>query len=340
VRFTPTARVGQPAGFDYTVRDEGGLTARASVTVTITNRPPVAVNDSDSTNGGPVTVRVLDNDRDPDDDPLAVTGVQVMAGGGNATTNGTTVTYTPDAGCATQAIVRYAITDGNGGSAQANITIAISRPNRDPIAAPDAGATFGGRVAVNVIANDSDPDCDPLALQASSVVLVPPGRGDVDVSGNTIEFDPAPTFIGTAVIRYTVVDGQGGSDVGTLTINVGNRNPVAESFNGGTLDPGESRGVRVIPDHASDPDGDAIVVVDADVIEGGGSASGSGTTVTYTAPDPYPGGTVRVRYVIQDARGGSASAVITFTVTATPPTTTTTQPPPPPPPTSTTPPGP
>jgi hypothetical protein len=193
-------------------------------------------------------------------------------------------------------------------------------------------------VAVNVIANDSDPDCDPLALQASSVALVA-GRGDVDVSGNTIEFDPAPTFVGTAVIRYAVVDGRGGSDSGTLTISVGNRNPVADSFNGGTLDPGDSRSVRVIPDHASDPDGDAIVVVDADVIEGGGSASGSGTTVTYTAPDPYPGGTVRVRYVIQDARGGSASAVITFTVTATPPPTTTTEPPPPPP-TTTSPPGP
>jgi hypothetical protein len=327
VRFTPTAAVGQPAGFTYTVRDDGGLTASASVVITLINRPPVARNDVAATDAGPVTIRVLDNDDDPDNDDLAVTGAQVTAGGGNASTNGTTVVYTPDSGCAREATVRYSITDGHGGNAQANIRIGIDRPNRNPIAAPDSASTFGGRVGVNVIANDVDPDCDELHL--GSVVLVA-GLGDVDVSGNSISFDPLVSFLGDAVIQYTALDGRGGSDVGTFTIQVGNRPPVAVNVNGGRLDPGESRGVQVIPP-SSDPDGDPIFVVDADVIEGGGSASGGGSAVTYTAPNPYPGGTVRVRYTIQDSRGGSASAVVTFTVTASPPPpTTTTEPPPPP----------
>ena len=113
-----------------------------------------------------------------------------------------------------------------------------------------------------MIANDVDPDCGALSLQRGSVVLSPPGVGDVDISGNTISFDPFVPFVGTAVIRYTAVDGRGGSDMGTFTIEVGNRPPVAENVNGGTPAPGEARQVRVIPDHASDPDGDAIFVVD------------------------------------------------------------------------------
>ena len=146
-------------------------------------------------------------------------------------------------------------------------------------------------------------------------MLSPPGVGDVDISGNTISFDPFVPFVGTAVIRYTAVDGRGGSDMGTFTIEVGNRPPVAENVNGGTPAPGEARQVRVIPDHASDPDGDAIFVVDIS-LRGPGSASFSGTTVTYTAPDPSPGGPVRVEYTIQDSRGGRVGAAITFSLTA------------------------
>ena len=60
----------------YTIRDGEGLTASSTVTLTVTppaNRPPVAADDNASViNGGSVTMSVLQNDTDPDGDPLTV----------------------------------------------------------------------------------------------------------------------------------------------------------------------------------------------------------------------------------------------------------------------------
>ncbi len=331
VRFAPTALVGQPAGFTYTIRDEGGLTASASVAITIVNRPPVASNDTASTGSAPVTINVVANDDDPDGDELTVLSVTQPTPEGSAVkVSGTSIAFTPSpTGCARTATFGYTVSDNNGGTDTATVTVAVDPPNRRPIAAPDTAASGGAPIVVPVTANDVDCEHEPLSVTVNSF---PVGTVAAALPGGRIAFTPL-LFVGTAVIQYTVFDPHGASDTGTLTVQVGNRPPVAVNINGGTLDPGESRTVQVLPP-SSDPDGDDIFVVDVSV-QGGGSASFSGNTVTYTAPDPYPGGPVRVTYTIQDSRGGSDSAVITFTVTASPPPTTTTTPPPP-----TTPPGP
>ena len=64
--------------FTYTISDGNGGTATATVTVTMaaTNHLPVAKDDSASTGRStPVTINVLANDSDPDNDTLTVTGV-------------------------------------------------------------------------------------------------------------------------------------------------------------------------------------------------------------------------------------------------------------------------
>src|SRR5207248_361057 len=76
VTYTPNA--GTPAGtdgFSYAISDGHGGTSSATVTITSTNQPPVAVNDSAGAHAGPVTVNVLANDSDPDGDALTVTSV-------------------------------------------------------------------------------------------------------------------------------------------------------------------------------------------------------------------------------------------------------------------------
>jgi Bacterial Ig domain len=274
-----------------------------------------------------VAIEVLDNDSDPDDDPLQVIGAQVTNGGGVASTDGQVVIYQPDNGCGRSAAVLYTITDGRGSNAQATISIDIDRPNRDPIAAPDSASTFGLPVTVNVIANDVDPDCDDLHLTDTNLVQ---GGGLVTHGGSSVTYTPL-LFQGTAVVRYTVSDGRGGNTNGTFTIEVGNRAPNAVDVDGGSLQSGDSTTVRVIPP-SSDPDGDDIIVVGAGVIDGAGSASAAGDSVAYTAPGSYSGG-VTVLYTIRDSRGGEAQARVFLTVTAPPPPPTTLPPPPPPPPT-------
>ena len=76
----------------YVSEDTTGLVIRIQQ---LPNQAPIAVDDTASTNGTMVvTIDVLANDFDPDNDPLTITALGA-ASKGSATTNGATVIYTP-----------------------------------------------------------------------------------------------------------------------------------------------------------------------------------------------------------------------------------------------------
>ena len=92
VTYTPNLNCSGTDTFTYTVSDGNGGTDTATVTITVTpvNDPPNAVYDAESTNEDTaVTVPVLSNDSDPENDPLSVTDVSDPA-------NGTAVKINPD----------------------------------------------------------------------------------------------------------------------------------------------------------------------------------------------------------------------------------------------------
>ncbi|NBC32001.1 MAG: hypothetical protein GVY13_04935 [Alphaproteobacteria bacterium] len=92
----------------------------------IDNFPPVAVNDTAATTEGqPVTIAVLDNDSDPDADPLDVTAASVPADGTTVVNADNTVTYTPDAGFTGADSFTYSIADGQGGTAEARVDLTV-----------------------------------------------------------------------------------------------------------------------------------------------------------------------------------------------------------------------
>ena len=90
--------------------------------------------------------------------------------------------------------------------------------NRAPSALDDEAITDEGKaVTISVLANDSDPDGDPLTLvsvtQASQggVVLNPEG---------TVTYTPVDAFVGTDHFTYEVSDGHGGSARASVTVSV------------------------------------------------------------------------------------------------------------------------
>jgi hypothetical protein len=96
------------------------------VTTAPSNHPPVANNDSATTQAGlAVTVAVLANDTDPDGDALTVTGVTQGANGTVVINNGTTVTYTPKNGFSGTDTFTYTISDGQGGTATATVSVTV-----------------------------------------------------------------------------------------------------------------------------------------------------------------------------------------------------------------------
>jgi hypothetical protein len=102
--------------------------AFASVSGT-SNNPPVAVGDSATTpSGTPVTLNVLANDSDPDNDPLTVSGATAPAHGAAAVNADNTITYTPAAGYTGPDSFTYTIGDGRGGTASGAVSITVTSP--------------------------------------------------------------------------------------------------------------------------------------------------------------------------------------------------------------------
>ena len=101
ITYTPDADYNGTDSLVYVVSD-GTLTDNALVTVTVTAvaDAPRAVDDTARTPaGGSAKIPVLDNDYDPDGDPVSVTGIASAPSHGIASVNArTTITYTPDAG--------------------------------------------------------------------------------------------------------------------------------------------------------------------------------------------------------------------------------------------------
>ncbi|HEX9260883.1 MAG TPA: Ig-like domain-containing protein, partial [Acidimicrobiales bacterium] len=315
--FTPAPGFAGLDSFQYTVT--GG--AKGTVYIVGPNDSPMARPDAASTHDGSsgfpgraVTIDVLENDSDPDGDVPSVTGTSTA----EAVVNGDgTITYTPPAGITGETSFTYTLTDGFGGSAEGTVTVSIA-PNQVPVAGADvAGADPGGaQVALDVLANDSDPDGDPLSVLTNGAGTL---GGTVTTDGHMLFYTPplddpvTGQVTGTDTFTYTASDGHGGTATATVSVTIqANRPPQALDDVAFT-----TIGVRVdVPVLANDadPDGDLMVVaVEAPSV---GTATTDGTTVTFTPPAGF-WGPATVLYTVSDGRGGLATAMVTITVTDT-----------------------
>jgi len=104
----------------------GAFEQKLTIAVVDANDAPVAIGDTASTSEGtPAVIEVLVNDSDEDGDGLSVT-VAPPAANGTVTVNGdNTVTYTPDADFIGQDTFIYEISDGQGGSDTATVSVNV-----------------------------------------------------------------------------------------------------------------------------------------------------------------------------------------------------------------------
>ena len=129
------------------------------------------------------------------------------------------VVYIPDENFNGVDSFTYTVSDGNGGTAMATVSINVAPVNDDPVAMDDVVVADEDQPlvisAAELLANDSDIDGDDLTIIAvgdavnGSVVLNPDG---------SITFTPDVDYNGPASFTYTVSDGNGG--VSTATVNV------------------------------------------------------------------------------------------------------------------------
>jgi Bacterial Ig domain len=89
--------------------------------------------------------------------------------------------------------------------------------NCPPIAVDDTATTVNGfPVTINVLANDSDPNGDPLTVTS---VTDPPNGSVVNNGDGTVTYTPdCPVVLGNDTFMYTIDDGNGGTDTAMVTV--------------------------------------------------------------------------------------------------------------------------
>ena len=343
IDYTPAAGFAGGDTFTYTISDGNGGSDAATVTVTVNNAAPVAFDDAASTNtDASVNVDVLANDTDANSDPLTITasdsptangGTTVINDGGTpADPSDDTIDYTPASGFAGSDAFTYTISDGNGGSDTATVTVTVN--NAGPVTNDDVATTPANTsVNVNVLANDTDANSDPLTITASDsptanggTTVINDGGTPSDPTDDTIDYTPAAAFVGSDTFTYTVSDGNGGSDTATVSISVTNTPPIANDDIAGTAS-ATSLNIPVLAND-SDPDGSVITLVSATsptaaggtalVNNNGSPADPTDDTVLYSPPAGFAGADT-FSYTISDGMGGTDTATVTVNVANAPP---------------------
>lgn len=193
--------------------------AKALAAVSTANTAPVANNDSASTSEDvAVTVTVLANDSDADGDPLSVSAVGTPGYGTAVVNSSGTITYTPNRNFHGADSFGYTVSDGQGGSATAAVTVSVASVNDAPVAVNDSASTSEGTsVTLAVLANDSDVDGDSLTVAS---VTAPASGSVVKNADNTLTYSPKAGFTGTDSFSYTVADPSGAKATATVTVTV------------------------------------------------------------------------------------------------------------------------
>ena len=214
--------------------------------------------------------------------------------------------------------VTFSYTETNGlASSTGTITVVeIPKPDRiqPPVAQPDSATVRVGDVAdIDVLANDTQPEGEPLTLEPDLVQNVPGDGGLLFVSGDHLRY-LAPKTPGnyTAVYRVAGPDGQSADAAVSISVreadSATNNPPVPQTVTARVV---AGQAVRIsVPLNGIDPDGDSVQLVGVASNPDKGSVSDVGSSsLTYDAGD-YSAGTDEFTYTVVDALGARATGTI------------------------------
>lgn len=251
--------------FEYQVKDSNGKYYTAKVTVTVPSSAPVAVKDTLKTGvNEAITYDIVKNDHDIDGDDLKIIKATTPTYGEVAIINDKEITYTPNKDFKGTDVFYYTISDGKR-EAKGEVMIMVSSiytKNKPPELSPNYAATYGEiPVTIRVLADDHDPDGDPLTLTGE---LSTPKNGQVKISGKDVIYTANKGFEGSDYFEYEATDNQGHTETAKVTVDVKhpdskNLAPIA------VLDHIKRDGTYVVPPidvlaNDRDPDGDELYI--------------------------------------------------------------------------------
>ena len=199
-----------------TVVDPGGVAVPMN-----NNNTPVAIADEVTMSwNSTIIIDVLSNDSDEDNDALEVSSASVDFGLVSIEDN--KVVYQSLSGFFGTATIQYSVSDNQGGTAHAWVSVNIMN-NMAPIANDDLASTDDRTaITIAVLANDTDAENDELSLVAATT-----SEGTVVINDDqTLTYIPTLGFEGTANIMYTIADVEGKQSQANAIVNVSKYVPV------------------------------------------------------------------------------------------------------------------
>ena len=304
-----------------------------NVTIASINDGPITNPEAISViNGGTITTlndgtttSVLDNDSDPENNPITAELVTTTVNGTLILNANGTFSYTHDGSSTSTDTFFYRATDGFIAGNTVSVTIYINDPPvavTETIAVLEAGTatTLNDGVTTSLLANDTDGDVDPL----TAVLVTNPTEG-------TLTLNPDGTFsyvhgggnLSSDSFTYSANDGKINSAPVAVNITVTGTNdpPVANNDNiivplngtATTLDNGQTSVIA----NDSDPDGDALTVTLVSSPSYGTLTLNPGGTFSYTQDGTLNGGD-SFTYTVSDGALTSGSATVNILLSCSP----------------------
>ncbi|PYQ77363.1 MAG: hypothetical protein DMG04_00635, partial [Acidobacteria bacterium] len=314
ITYAPAVNYNGADSFTYTISDGHGGNASAAVSITITpvNDPPVAANDTYTTNEDttltiPAVSGVLANDTDVDAGTTLTAVLVTASSRGSVVLNPNGgFTYTPGANFNGADSFTYKANDGTLDSNVATVTITVTPVNDPPIASAQA-VTTAEDTAKTITLGATDVDGDTLTY----AIVTPPAHGTLSGTAPTVTYTPTANYNGPDTFTFKANDGTVDSNVATVSITVTavNDAPVANPQAVTTTEDT----AKAIVLAATDVDGDALTYA---IVVGPahGALSGTAPTVTYTPAANY-NGPDSFTFKANDGTLNSNVATVTLTIT-------------------------
>ena len=254
--------------YAYTAKDDQGQTASGVLTVEVRaqdaehNSAPSPRNlEARTVAGSSTNITVPLDGIDPDGDSVSLVGLNQAPSLGSVEVNSSWLTYKPSEGASGTDTFTYVVEDRFGAQSTGTVRVGVAQSsplNVAPVATDDLVVAKPGRtVAVDVLSNDLDTDGDTLSLEGDPVSS-DPSLGVSTRAGRLVL--NLPDKEGNHSVAYTVSDGRGGTDTGTVTVQVSKDAPLANPVGVDdyvTVDQVDANGKVTIPvlDNDKDTDG-------------------------------------------------------------------------------------
>lgn len=308
------------------------------------NQLPIAFNDSITLpEDTALKFDAIQNDKDPESDPLRVVGVVNAAGNAGSAVLGVDgqITYTAigkfdslGAGERANESFTYVVSDGRGGSDEGRVDVEITGVNDAPVARTDQISLGQNQsISFNPLSNDSDVDHnDSIQITGVSSQQGNAGIASIGIDGKTLtysaagKFDSIPRGQATSeTFTYTIADKAGATSTAQVNVTISGDNDKPVVVND-SIAVTEDQAISFNPaGNDTDPDqGDKVrvsAVSNPATNKGVAQVDGSGNQVTYSAINHFEslpeGGRTQetFSYTAVDNNGGSSPGTVTVNIT-------------------------